>query len=87
MRAKHACSGKIQTGERPPGPHRNSSSRQELRSDLSFWLYLSLQMAMMGSFAALMVAIRSATPPRSPADMPSTSSMIRHSCARTQDRG
>ncbi len=32
--------------------HLNSSSRQWLRSDLSFWLYLSLQMQMIGTCSA-----------------------------------
>lgn len=45
---------------------RNSSSRQWLRRLLSFWLYLSLQMQMMGILLRLMVSIRSWTPPRSP---------------------
>ncbi len=62
------------------GLHLKSSSRQWLRRDFSFWLYLSLQMQMMGSLAPFNVCMRSATPPLSPADMPSTSSMIRHIC-------
>lgn len=37
---------------------------------------LSLQMAMMGTLLFLMRALRAPTPPRSPADMPSTSSMM-----------
>ena len=37
-------------------------------------------MQMMGTLLPLMVLIRSATPPLSPADMPSTSSMIRQIC-------
>mmetsp|Transcript_5132 Transcript_5132/g.17912 ORF Transcript_5132/g.17912 Transcript_5132/m.17912 type:complete len:209 (-) Transcript_5132:395-1021(-) len=49
-----------------------------LRRLLSFWLYTSLHMHTMGTFVPLMVSMRSATPPRSPADMPSTSSITRH---------
>lgn len=63
------------------GADLKSSSRQWLRRDFSFWLYLSLQMQMMGSLAPFRVWMRSATPPLSPADMPSTSSMIRHICS------
>lgn len=44
-------------------------------------LYLSLQMQMMGILDLLMVWIRSCTPPRSLPDMPSTSSMIKQTCA------
>lgn len=71
------------SGKEKEDAHLKSSSRQWLRRDFSFWLYLSLQMQMMGSFAVFMVWMRSATPPLSPADMPSTSSMIRHSCTHS----
>lgn len=50
----------------PPLPHLKSSSRVcDLRL-FSFWQYLSLAMQMMGTLDALMVEIRSDTPPRSP---------------------
>mmetsp|Transcript_21104 Transcript_21104/g.35958 ORF Transcript_21104/g.35958 Transcript_21104/m.35958 type:complete len:303 (-) Transcript_21104:85-993(-) len=53
-----------------------SSSRQWFFRDLSFWQYLSLQMQMMGILDLWMVWMRSVTPPLSPPDMPSTSSMM-----------
>ena len=54
-----------------------SNSTVWLRSDLSFCEYLSLQMQMIGTLDDLIVRMRSATPPRSPPAMPSTSSMMR----------
>lgn len=41
-----------------------------------FGVPLSLQMAMMGTLVFLIKALRAPTPPRSPDDMPSTSSMM-----------
>mmetsp|Transcript_8138 Transcript_8138/g.25068 ORF Transcript_8138/g.25068 Transcript_8138/m.25068 type:complete len:384 (+) Transcript_8138:2316-3467(+) len=55
---------------------RKAMSTQWPCSERSFMLYLSLQMQMMGILLMPMVLMRSATPPRSPADMPSTSSMM-----------
>mmetsp|Transcript_13308 Transcript_13308/g.33233 ORF Transcript_13308/g.33233 Transcript_13308/m.33233 type:complete len:304 (-) Transcript_13308:639-1550(-) len=50
---------------------------QWLRRLFSFWLYLSLQMHMIGILLLLIMSITSATPPRSALpDMPSTSSRM-----------
>ena len=54
----------------------NSRSKQQFTRLFSFWLYRSLQMQIIGILEILMLAIRSAIPPLSPADIPSTSSII-----------
>jgi hypothetical protein len=48
-------------------------------------LYRSLQIAMIGTLLFAIVLIRSATPPRSPALIPSTSSMMRARRRRRPD--
>jgi hypothetical protein len=69
------------------GQHIGCSTEQVLTCDLrlrSFWLYLSLQMQMMGMRLILMVWIRSATPPRSPPAHGSSSSRHRHGQSMAQ---
>ena len=50
--------------------------KQVLASGFILGVPLSLQMAMIGTLVFLMRALSAPTPPRSPADMPSTSSMM-----------
>mmetsp|Transcript_16731 Transcript_16731/g.52319 ORF Transcript_16731/g.52319 Transcript_16731/m.52319 type:complete len:350 (-) Transcript_16731:471-1520(-) len=57
---------------------RNLRSTHELARDRTFWLLLSLQMHTTGTLELLISLMSSAEPPRSPAPMPSTSSMITH---------
>lgn len=55
----------------------NGISLQELESDFTFMERRSLQIHIIGILDFLMTLISWAIPPRSPADMPSTSSIMR----------